>query len=414
MKESYYNDAKRIKYVERLSSGKPKRNAYGEITKHAPFQNPRAETARIQPLKNWFTGTKVVTQEELEEYRSSVRIESPYNVLLRTGKVPYSLLEENVRKMKSHDFESVFGKKATRKKPKLSYGSLEELSRRAAQPVEARESEARKEEYVKGQSHRIWVELYKVIDSSDVVVHVLDARDPLGTKCDMVTKYLKEEAPHKHLIYILNKVDLVPTAVTAKWMRFFSRTNSTIAFHSSSITHNYGKSSLLGMLKQLSKLYKKLNLCVGFVGYPNTGKSSIINALRNKKVCNVAPIPGETKVWQYITLTRGIYLIDCPGIVPVGDYEQGVLRGAVRVESIKEPEVLAEAVVNKAPASVTKAYGIGFADFEDLVERLARRYGRLVKGGEPDIDAVSRMIIRDWIRGDIPYFVEPPEEDGTD
>ena len=49
------------------------------------------------------------------------------------------------------------------------------------------------------------------------------------------------------------------------------------------------------------------------IGYPNVGKSSVINTLRSKKVCNVAPIAGETKVWQYITLMKRIYLIDCPG-----------------------------------------------------------------------------------------------------
>ena len=41
--------------------------------------------------------------------------------------------------------------------------------------------------------------------------------------------------------------------------------------------------------------------------------------LRSKKVCSVAPIAGETKVWQYITLMRKIYLIDCPGVVPAGE-----------------------------------------------------------------------------------------------
>ena len=63
------------------------------------------------------------------------------------------------------------------------------------------------------QSKRIWNELYKVIDSSDVVIHVLDARDPLGTRCRSVEKYIREEAPHKHLIFVMNKCDLVPTGV---------------------------------------------------------------------------------------------------------------------------------------------------------------------------------------------------------
>jgi len=76
--------------------------------------------------------------------------------------------------------------------------------------------------YSKGQSRRIWAELYKVIDSSDVVIHVLDVRDPLGTRCTSVEKHIREEKPHKHLVYLLNKVDLVPTWVTVSfflWQR---------------------------------------------------------------------------------------------------------------------------------------------------------------------------------------------------
>jgi nuclear GTP-binding protein len=75
---------------------------------------------------------------------------------------------------------------------------------------------AREPVFSKGQSKRIWNELYKVIDSSDVVIHVLDARDPLGTRCRSVEKYIKEEAPHKHLLFLLNKCDLVPTSVAVR------------------------------------------------------------------------------------------------------------------------------------------------------------------------------------------------------
>jgi nuclear GTP-binding protein len=53
-----------------------------------------------------------------------------------------------------------------------------------------------------------------VLDSSDVVIHVLDARDPMGTRCKPVVEYLRKEKAHKHLVYVLNKVDLVPTWVT--------------------------------------------------------------------------------------------------------------------------------------------------------------------------------------------------------
>jgi nuclear GTP-binding protein len=65
-----------------------------------------------------------------------------------------------------------------------------------------------------GQSKRIWGELYKVIDSSDVVIQVLDARNPDGTRCKQVEKYIMKEKSHKHIIFVLNKCDLVPTWIT--------------------------------------------------------------------------------------------------------------------------------------------------------------------------------------------------------
>lgn len=61
----------------------------------------------------------------------------------------------------------------------------------------------------KGQSKRIWGELYKVLDSSDVVIQVLDARDPDGTRCKFLEKHIRKNARHKHVILLLNKCDLV-------------------------------------------------------------------------------------------------------------------------------------------------------------------------------------------------------------
>ena len=68
--------------------------------------------------------------------------------------------------------------------------------------------------YFKGTSRRIYGELYKVIDSSDVILHILDARDPLGTLCESVLDFIRKEKAHKQVVLIINKCDLVPNWVT--------------------------------------------------------------------------------------------------------------------------------------------------------------------------------------------------------
>jgi nuclear GTP-binding protein len=118
----------------------------------------------------------------------------------------------------------------------------------------------------------------------------------MGTRCKPVVEFLKKEKAHKQLIYVLNKVDLVPTWVTARWVKHLSLQAPTIAFHAS-INNSFGKGSLIQLLRQFSVLHSdKKQISVGLIGYPNVGKSSIINTLKKKKVCTVAPIPGETKV----------------------------------------------------------------------------------------------------------------------
>lgn len=151
---------------------------------------------------------------------------------------------------------------------------------------------------------------------------------------------------------------------------------------------------------------------MGFIGYPNVGKSSVINTLRSKKVCKVAPIAGETKVWQYITLMRRIYLIDCPGVVysaPESDTDK-VLKGVVRVENVNNPEDYISPVLERVRKEyIKKTYQIeNWTSTLDFLEQLAQRSGKLLKKGEPDIQIVARMVLNDWQRGKLPFYITPP------
>ena len=161
-----------------------------------------------------------------------------------------------------------------------------------------------------GQSKRIWEELYKVLDSSNVVVQVLDARDPMGTRTKHIENYLKNHARTKHVIFVLNKCDLIPTSVTQQWVKIFNKEGyPTIAFKAS-VENPFGKGSLIQLLRQFDNFHKdKTCISVGFIGYPNVGKSSIINTLRKKVVCKVAPVPGETKV-SSLSVGMAVHHID--------------------------------------------------------------------------------------------------------
>ncbi|ROJ29290.1 Nucleolar GTP-binding protein 2 [Anabarilius grahami] len=426
--------------IRRLNMYRQKQrcNSRGKVIKPLQYQNTVAPgtVARVEPNIKWFANTRVIKQSSLQKFQEEMNAvkKDPYRVVMKQSKLPMSLLHDRIKAHNSkvhildtETFETTFGPKAQRKRPNLTVGELKDFAEQAevsAQSYSAEKDrdlvsedsgvkdEVREEIFKKGQSKRIWGELYKVIDSSDVIIQVLDARDPMGTRSKSIESYLKKEKPWKHLIFVLNKCDLIPTWVTKRWVAVLSQEYPTLAFHAS-LTNSFGKGSLIQLLRQFGKLHSdKKQISVGFIGYPNVGKSSVINTLRSKKVCNVAPLAGETKVWQYITLMRRIFLIDCPGVVyPSDDSETDiVLKGVVQVEKIRTPEDHIGAVLERAKAEyIQKTYRIpSWSSAEDFLEKLAFRTGKLLKGGEPDLSTVSKMVLNDWQRGRIPFFVKPP------
>ncbi|KAB5591186.1 hypothetical protein CTheo_5360 [Ceratobasidium theobromae] len=486
--ENFYRDAKSAARVKMLSGGKPVRDRDGKIIKAAAFQKGEDETkpGRVQPDRRWFGNTRVISQTALDHFRTSLaaKKDDPYSVLLKRNKLPMALLDDAAKGTKrpqiveTEPFADTFGPKAQRKRPRLdasissfqdlasaTTGASSEGATEATEPpvlatIPYIEADVEEDQdihgvyqepiYAKGTSRRIYGELYKVLDSSDVVIHVLDARDPLGTMCKSVTDYLRKEKAHKQVVLLLNKCDLVPTWVTARYISHLSKIYPTLAFHAS-LTHSFGKGSLIQLLRQFSTLHSdKKQISVGFIGYPNVGKSSVINCLKKGRVCRVAPIPGETKVrpnlqhpntlidgppkvWQYITLMRRIYLIDCPGIVPVSAKDSQtdtVLKGVVRVENLPAPSEHIPALLNRVrTVYLERTYDVHLPDISPQTENekkheprwdpdafldvLARKSGKLLKGGEPDRETVAKMVLNDWIRGKIPFFVRPPEEEGS-
>lgn len=425
-----------IKRLQMYRNFKAKRDKKGKILVPAPFQGwvPSGTVSRVEPSPKWFSNSRVISQSALQKFQEEMGkvMKNPYQVVMKPTNLPITLLNDSAKYARVHlldteSFDTTFGPKKQRKRPNLKVRDLTDMTKMAEESAEKYSDDkdydlfkddggvrARPRDWVfaAGQSKRIWNELHKVVDSADVLLQVLDARDPMGTRSKYIEEFLRKEKKHKHLFFILNKVDLVPIWVTQRWVAILSAEYPTIAFHAS-MTHPFGKGALINLLRQIGKLHMdKKQISVGFIGYPNTGKSSIINALRSKKVCKVAPIAGETKVWQYITLMKRIFLIDCPGVVyPSAETDtEKVLKGVVRVELVTNPEDYVEDVLKRIRREyLVKSYGITeFSNHIEFLEQLAKKFGKLLKGAEPDINTTAKMVLNDWQRGKLPFYV-PPE-----
>ncbi|KRX04411.1 P-loop containing nucleoside triphosphate hydrolase [Pseudocohnilembus persalinus] len=420
-------------------------NMYKEKPDYEKMKIQSTKPARIDSSRKYFGPVRTINQKSLEHFRIEMaqRSHDPRQVLIKAKKLPLNLLvdpvkENKVRILDLQGYEETFGPKSRRKKVKLNTSSYEELVQEVDTKTETykitddsylnkealeqeKKEEGQKDKRMEaGQSKRIWDELYKVIDSSDVLAFVLDARDPQGTRSKHVEEHIRKNCPHKHLILILNKCDLVPTWVTSRWVKTLSKEYPTLAFHAS-LNNSFGKGSLVNLLRQFDNFHKdKQNISVGFVGYPNVGKSSVINALKQKRVCKAAPIPGETRVWQYITLTKRIYLIDCPGHVYYNDGKNSVdvvLKGCIRAEKIDDPIHYIQPILEKCKKEdLRKIYQIAeFTDDEDFLNKIAIKKGKLLPGAQPDQQSVAKIVLMDWQRGTIPYYHMPegyiPEEE---
>ena len=116
---------------------------------------------------------------------------------------------------------------------------------------------------------------------------------------------------------------------------------------------------------------------------------------------------------------KRIYLIDCPGVVPPNNNDSSediLLRGVVRVENVENPEQYIAAVLTKTkPQHIQRTYDVGsYETATEFLNLLARKGGRLLKGGEADVDGAAKMVLNDFVRGKIPWFTPPPVVEGQE
>lgn len=243
-----------------------------------------------------------------------------------------------------------------------------------------------------------------VVEQSDILLEILDARFIDETRNKEIEKRIIERG--KVIVYILNKIDLVDIKNLYEKIEL-ENLKPYILF---SCIERKGLRDLRKIIKIEAKRQGWQTTRVGVFGYPNTGKSSIINLLMGKKVARTSPEAGFTKGIQKLKFSKGILLLDTPGIIPEKensninekDLTKHAQIGVRTWDRTKDPDLIVYELIKRFPKIIQKFYNIKEdADINQILEELGRRKNFLKKGNQVDIDRTARQILRDWQEGKI-------------
>ncbi|KAL1892756.1 nuclear GTP-binding protein nug1 [Sporothrix stenoceras] len=333
-------------------------------------------------------------------------------------------------------------------------------------------------------SRKAYDKVFKsVVEQADVVLYVLDARDPEGTRSRDVERAVLAAAggeAGKRLILILNKVDLVPPPVLQAWLTHLRGSFPTLPLRASGSapnahTFNHRDISVQSTSSALFRALKsfaasrnlKRSISVGVIGYPNVGKSSVINALlsrlsgnnrKERMACPAGAEAGVTTAIRTVKIDNHLMLLDSPGIVfpsssttssssfgsafntsdgpkNAADVQANlILLNAVPPKLIEDPIPAVTLLIKRLSEQTTMpsvstpnpdARLKKLTDVYDLpplmssrdtgdvttdfLVQVARKRGRLGKGGVPNLHAAAMTVITDWRDGRIQGWVDPPK-----
>ena len=253
----------------------------------------------------------------------------------------------------------------------------------------------------------------------DIVIEVLDARLPEASHNPMIEELrLFRQRP---CLKILNKNDLADPAATQAWLNFYNKQPGVKAV-ALSCKKPGDAAKIVGLCQSLAPHrgtnLKPLRMMI--MGIPNVGKSTLMNALLNKRVAKVGDEPAVTKNQQRIELSDKAVLIDTPGMMwPKIQYDSDgfmlAASHAIGRNAVIDEEVatfLGDLLLKRYPALLTARYKFDTVGMDgvDVVENVAKRRGFRMKGGDLDLEKAAMTLLTDYRSGTLGRIsLETPE-----
>ncbi|MBT4805709.1 GTPase RsgA [Candidatus Woesearchaeota archaeon] len=238
-----------------------------------------------------------------------------------------------------------------------------------------------------------WKHVNKVLQEAEIVIEVLDARMVEETRNFEIEK--KIQTLGKKILYVFNKCDLVDKN---KFKRIKSELKPSVFISSKD------KLGTTILKKKILELSKGNAVTVGIVGYPNVGKSSLINALSGRGSAKTSSESGYTKGFQKIRVDAKILLLDTPGVLPrkEKDVAKHSKTGALSYGKIKDVEGVALELIEEEKKTILEFYKIKDSDDpEEVLEQIAFKFNKLSSGGKANLEVAARMLLKDWQTGKI-------------
>lgn len=271
----------------------------------------------------------------------------------------------------------------------------------------------------------IWRELWKAVEKANVLVQVLDARNPLFFFSRDLFKYSHEVNEDCQHLLVMNKADLLTARQRELWADYFAENNLNVLFFSNvpSETENGEESdcpisSPTDLLAKIQQLLSGKHGVASFVGYPNVGKSSTINSILGHSKAAVSSTPGKTKHIQ--TFELGDFTIcDCPGLVfpnMAASKSELLLNGVLSIDQMREYLPSAQLLAERIPfGCVERLYNIKIvpehqvSPAESILSAYAASRGMFTSNfGNPDMSKASRVILKDYTSGKLLFCYPPP------